>query len=151
MQKTAPCLLLLLAGTLACAQTQAPKGRTRLSVLCYWQNYAEIVMTRLGNSPPSTGCEKYRDPAHCDTTAPEMFGDAMNGKRDWERVIANGSIYTLSCKHGCKILLTPGSAYVAETDGKMMWITIERADNKNLLETFEVYDVSPIKEEARRQ
>lgn len=92
-------------------------------------------------------CAKYKDPTHCKRTAPDMVGDAMKGGRDWERVTADGLIYTISCKHNCKKLPVASQSYDAETDGKWMWITFESPNNKNQVEIFEVFDISPMKEE----
>lgn len=132
------------------AQTQPPLEKKRLTVVCYWQNFAEVILSRISSKPGAPyiatgGCEKYRDPTHCKRTAPEMLGDT---KHDWERVTANGLIYTIRCKRNCKKIPAPSQSYDAETDGKLMWITFEMPDNRNLVETFEIFDISPAKEEG---
>jgi len=114
---------LLLFG--ATAQT-----KEKLTIECYWQNFAERVLAHLPNYRASTGCEKYEDPTHCQRTAAEMFADS---KRDWERVASNGRIYTISCKRNCKSIPAPGQSYEAETDGKLMWITFERRTSETWL------------------
>lgn len=126
---------------------QQPSGK-RLTVVCYWQNYEAWLLSHVPNIPPSDVCEKYEDPTHCNRTTPDMLGDAMNRKRDWERVTANGLIYTITCKKNCKELPVATQSFDAETDGKLMWITFERPDNKNLVEIFEIFDISPMKKET---
>ena len=143
------CSVTIAATAVMCiAQGKQLVERKRLTVICYWQNYAELMMSKLGNSTASTGCDRYKDPTHCGRTAPEMFGDAMDAKHDWERVTAGGLIYTIRCSRKCKKIPAPSESYDAETDGKSMWITFERPDNKNLVETFEVFDISPMRDEA---
>lgn len=94
-------------------------------------------------SPFSDGCEKYKDPTHCLRTVGDMLRDS---KHDWSRVYAEGLIYTISCKNNCKKIPTEGQSYAVETDGKLMWIAFEKPDNKNIVETFEIFDISPMKE-----
>jgi S1-C subfamily serine protease len=126
-------------------QAQQPSAKKHLTLVCYWQNYSENVLSHLPSYPSSDGCEKYKEPTHCRRTSAEMF---MDTKHDWERVTADGLIYTISCRHNCTRILVEGGSYDAETDGKLMWITFERPINKNLVETFEVFDISPMKEET---
>ncbi len=134
----------------AMAQTQSPLEKKRLTVVCYWQNFAEVIFSRLPSKLGAPyiatgGCEKYRDPTHCKRTAPDMLGDT---KHDWERVTANGLIYTIRCKRNCKKIPAPSQSYDAETDGKLMWITFEMPDNRNVVEIFEIFDISPAKEDV---
>ena len=131
------------------AQAQQLAAKKRLTVTCYWQNNAETVLSHLQNRPTSTGCEKYKDPTHCLRTAGEMLLDTNH---DWERVTAEGLIYTISCKKNCKMIPAAGpQTFDAETDGKQMWITFEKANGKNLVGTFEIVDISPMKEDTAAQ
>ncbi len=132
---------------IAVAQTQQPPEKKRLTVLCYWQNTEALVIYRLSKNQlfDWSGCEKYADPTHCQRTAAQML---MDTDHDWERVIAKGLIYTIRCKRKCSRIPVESQTYDAETDGKFMWITFERPDNRNLLETFEIFDISPMKESA---
>ncbi|HXZ11405.1 MAG TPA: serine protease [Candidatus Sulfotelmatobacter sp.] len=127
---------------------QQPAQKKHLTVVCYWQNYEASIFSRISSAPAIDGCERYKDPTHCERTAAEMFGDAAKGGRDWERVTADNLIYTISCKHNCKKLPVMSQSYDADTDGKWMWITFESPDNKNLVEIFEIYDISKMKEET---
>lgn len=127
------------------AHSQQTSGRTHLTVVCFWQNFAAKMTNDTTKQPYENGCEKYKEPTHCLRTATEIYSDT---KRDWERVTANGLIYTVSCKHNCKKLLVPGDNHDAETDGKSMWITFESPDNKNWVETFEIFDMSAMKDET---
>ena len=125
---------------------QPAAGRKRLTVVCYWQNFAEVERGRLSaNYLLNGGCEKYKDPTHCKRTAPEMLSDT---KHDWERVIADDVIYTIRCKRNCKKIPSPSQSYEAETDGKFMWITFLLPDNKDKMVTFEILDISPAKKKA---
>ncbi len=117
-----------------------------MTVVCYWQNLAEVELGRLSaNYLLNGGCEKYKDPTHCKRTAPEMLSDT---KHDWERVIADDVIYTIRCKRNCKKIPSPSQSYEAETDGKFMWITFLMPDNKDKMVTFEILDISPAKKKA---
>jgi S1-C subfamily serine protease len=149
--RRSPCMLVgfaalwgLFAATMI--QAQQPSGK-RLTVACYWQNYEEWILSHVPNYRSSDVCAKYKDPTHCNRTAPDMLGDAIHGRRDWEKVTANGLIYTITCKKNCKKLPVATQSYDAETDEKWMWITFESPDNKNLVEIFEIFDISPMKEE----
>ena len=125
---------------------QPAAGRKRLTVVCYWQNFAEVERGRLSaNYLLNGGCEKYKDPTHCKRTAPEMLSDT---KHDWERVIADDVIYTIRCMRNCKKIPSPSQSYEAETDGKFMWITFLLPDNKDKMVTFEILDISPAKKKA---
>jgi hypothetical protein len=125
---------------------QPAAGRKRLTVVCYWQNFAEVERGRLSaNYLLNRGCEKYKDPTHCKRTAPEMLSDT---KHDWERVIADDVIYTIRCKRNCKKIPSPSQSYEAETDGKFMWITFLMPDNMDKMVTFEILDISPAKKKA---
>jgi hypothetical protein len=132
--------------------------RKQITIQCYWTNtiaQANYFMASewLRSEKPEDkakagailrdlyGCDKYKDSTHCDRTGQEMV---MDYKHDWSRVTANGLIYTISCKGKCKRKLSVGS-YDAETNGKLMWITFETPDKRNVIETFEIFDVSPIK------
>jgi hypothetical protein len=122
---------------------QPAAGRKRLTVVCYWQNFAEVERGRLSaNYLLNGGCEKYKDPTHCKRTAPEMLSDT---KHDWERVIADDVIYTIRCKGNCKKIPSPSQSYEAETDGKLMRIIFLTPNDKDKVETFEVFDISPAK------
>jgi hypothetical protein len=66
-------------------------------------------------------------------------------KRDWERVIADDVIYTIRCKRNCKKIPSPSQSYEAETDGKFMWITFLMPGNKDKVDTFDIFDISPAK------
>jgi hypothetical protein len=83
------------------AQTQQPTERKQLTVECYWQNTEALLLYRLIKGQPFdwSGCEKYADGTHCQRTAAQML---MDTKHDWERVTAQGLIYTISCKRNCK-------------------------------------------------
>jgi len=125
---------------------QPAAGRKRLTVVCYWQNFAEVERGRLSaNYLLNGGCERYKDPTHCKGTAPEMLCDT---KHLWERVIADDVIYTIRCKRNCKKIPSPSQSYEAETDGKFMWITFLLPDNKDKMVTFEILDISPAKKKA---
>jgi S1-C subfamily serine protease len=108
------------------------------------QNYEEKISSHLSRYPVSDGCEKYKDPTHCRRTAPEMLADT---NRDWERVTAKGLIYTITCKRNCKKILVAGETFDVETDGKWMWIRFEKPDKKDVIETFEIVDISLMAEE----
>jgi len=125
---------------------QPAAGRKRLTVVCYWQNLAEVERGRLSaNYLLNGGCERYKEPTHCKGTAPEMLSDT---KHLWERVIADDVIYTIRCKRNCKKIPSPSQSYEAETDGKFMWITFLMPDNKDKVETFEIFDISPAKKKT---
>ena len=125
---------------------QPAAGRKRLTVVCSWQNFAEVELGRLSaNYLLNGGCERYKDPTHCKGTAPEMLSDT---KHDWERVIADDVIYTIRCKRNCKKIPSPSQSYEAETDGKFMWITFLMPDNMDKMVTFEILDISPAKKKA---
>ena len=125
---------------------QPAAGRKRLTVVCYWQNFAEVERGRLSaNYLLNGGCERYKEPTHCKGTAPEMLSDT---KHLWERVIADDVIYTIRCKRNCKKIPSPSQSYEAETDGKFMWITFLLPDNKDKMVTFEILDISPAKKKA---
>jgi len=125
---------------------QPAAGRKRLTVVCYWQNLAEVERGRLSaNYLLNGGCERYKEPTHCKGTAPEMLSDT---KHLWERVIADDVIYTIRCKRNCKKIPSPSQSYEAETDGKFMWITFLLPDNKDKMVTFEILDISPAKKKA---
>jgi hypothetical protein len=128
--------------TLGHAQ-QSPEKK-RLAIVCYWQNYSENVLNHFPQYVPKDGCEKYQDPMHCRRTAVEMTSDT---KHDWERVTANGLIYTISCRHNCKEIPMEGQNFDAETDGQQMWITFEKPGKKDIVGTFEVVDISPMRED----
>ena len=125
---------------------QPAAGRKRLTVVCYWQNLAEVERGRLSaNYLLNGGCERYKEPTHCKGTAPEMLSDT---KHLWERVIADDVIYTIRCKRNCKKIPSPSQSYEAETDGKFMWITFLMPDNKDKVETFEIFDISSAKKKT---
>ena len=145
-------------GLAALAQTQQPSEKKHLTIACYWYNRMEHLLLLMPNGWKVQGCkghkdywdciygcEKYKDPTHCMRTAADMFSDE---KHDWERVTANGLIYTIRCKKNCKEWPGEGQSYDAEIDGNLMFITFEKPDNKNLTETFEIFDVSPAKDNA---
>jgi len=122
---------------------QPAAGTKRLAVACYWQNFAEVERGRLSaNYLLNGGCERYKDPTHCKGTAPEMLSDT---KHDWERVIADDVIYTIRCKRNCKKIPSPSQSYEAETDGKCMRIIFLMPNDKDRVEMFEVFDISPAK------
>jgi S1-C subfamily serine protease len=124
-------------------RAQQPSGK-RLTVVCYWQNLEEYVLSHVPNYKAKNGCEPYKDPAHCLRTATEMFADTQH---DWEKVTAEGLIYTIRCKAKCKKIPNEGQSFDAVTDGKSMWITFESPENKNFVEVFGIFDISPMKEE----
>jgi hypothetical protein len=146
-------LLTMFVSCLVIAQTNP---RKRLPVNCYWDNITAQANYTIANEWLSSknpeeksrggkllnnlyGCDEYQDPTHCDRTGMEMTMD----KRHWARVTAEGSIYTIVCRK-CKRTLSSGS-YDVETDGKEMWITFEMPDKRNVVEKFDVIDVSPMK------
>jgi V8-like Glu-specific endopeptidase len=155
-------VLVIAASCAAMAQSQAPAEKppntVKLTVTCYWQNYEQYWLDKMLDSVSKSnsdqdygGCSKYVDPTHCERTQLEMYlaGEkAKPGKGDWERVIGNRQIFTLRCSKPCKNLPMMGDSFEAETDGKWMWIRFEKPDRKDIIQAFEVADVSPMKEEA---
>lgn len=133
----------------AAAQTQESAQKQRLTVTCYWQSLEQDLNLHMpaGSKLFHDGCELYADPTHCERTVGDMLRDS---KHDWERVTANGLIYTITCRKNCKEIMSGlvQHSYDAETDGKWMWITFEKPDKKDLIETFEVTDISPMKEQG---
>jgi hypothetical protein len=143
------------AALYATSQTRTSASeRNRLTVECYWSSYVEALVRLATMSPnyqgepyiPSGGCERYKDPTHCKRTFWEMLDDSSRGKRVWQRVTANGLIFTITCAKNCKRFPGPGDSYDAETDGKLMWIRFEKPDKKDQVEVFEIFDISPAKE-----
>lgn len=144
------------------APAQKPPDTVKLTVTCYWQNMEIYRMQLLDQVSRSQGlsasltpedwggCSKYKDPTHCERTKLQIYEDAERakpGRGDWQRVTANGQIFTLRCAKPCTKLPMMGESYEAETDGKWMWVRFEKPDKKDLSQAFEVVDISPMKED----
>jgi hypothetical protein len=138
------------------AQDSAAPARDKpLSLTCYWSSYQAQFFARVLSGTTMTdlkkaACGDYQDPTHCERTVWEMI-EQTTPKHFWLRLKGNGAIYTINSNcyalkaKKCKRFPSPGDSYDAVGNDQSITIRFEMPDNNDLIETFEVVDVSPTK------
>lgn len=141
------------------AQTGVQPSDRRITITCYWSSYQAHFFASFLPGTTITGlqrdaCGEYKDPTHCERTVWEMI-QQTTAKRFWLKVEGNGLIYTMnssSCsarkKKKCKRFPSPGESYDAVADNQSITIRFEMPNNKDLIETFDIVDIAPMKEDG---